>query len=101
MIRVIIERVIAESLEANYEDLAMEILQRAVRAPGFISGEAMQELSHPRHRFVLCKWRSAADWSVWYASTERRELMDKLNLMLEHEEKVTLLESHRTDAEHE
>jgi heme-degrading monooxygenase HmoA len=91
MIRVIIERVIAETLEANYEDTAMEILQRSVRAPGFISGESMRDLNNPRHRFVLCKWRSAADWNLWYDSPERRELMDRLNLMLAQEEKITLL----------
>lgn len=92
MIRVIIERIIAETLEANYEDTAMEILQKSVRAPGFISGESMQDLRNPRHRFVLCKWRSEADWQNWHDSEERKALMDKLNLMLEHEEKITLLE---------
>jgi len=92
MIRVIIERVIAESLESNYEDTAMEILQKAVRAPGFISGESMKDLNNPRHRFVLCKWRSVADWQSWQDSEERKVLMGQLNLMLEHEEKVTLLD---------
>lgn len=92
MIRVIIERVIAETLEANYEDTAMEILQKAVRAPGFISGESMKDLKNPRHRFVLCKWRSVADWQSWQDSEERKALMGKLNLMLDHEEKVTLLD---------
>lgn len=92
MIRVIIERIIAETLEANYEDIAMEIMQRAVRAPGFIAGESMKDLKNPRHRFVLCKWRNVTDWQSWQNSEERKELMDKLNLMLEHEEKITLLD---------
>lgn len=93
MIRVIIERVIAETLEANYEQAAMEILQKAVVAPGFISGESLRDISNPRHRMVLCKWRSLADWQHWQDSQERKELMDKLNLMLEKEEIVTALES--------
>ncbi len=93
MIRVIIERVIAETLEANYEQAAMEILQRAVVAPGFISGESLRDVSNPRHRMVLCKWRSLAEWQQWQDSPERKEMMDKLTLMLEKEENVTVLDS--------
>lgn len=93
MIRVIIERIIAETLEEHYEDAAMEILQLSVRAPGFISGESLKDLHNERHRIVLCKWRSELDWQNWIASTERKQLMDKLGLMLEKPETVTLLES--------
>ena len=92
MIRVIIERTIAETMESNYEDTAKATLQQAVRADGFISGESLRDLNNPRHRIVLCKWRSAADWDRWFHSPERKEMMNKLNLMLEQEERITLLE---------
>lgn len=91
MIKVIIERHIAESLEMNYETAALEILSASVRAPGFISGESLGDMDDIRHRFVICKWRSRADWDRWYASPERKELMSKLSLMLDKEEQVTLL----------
>lgn len=92
MIRVIIERSIAESLEANYEDTAKQTLQKAIRAPGFISGESLKDITNSRHRVILCNWRSTQDWQAWQLSHERKEMMDKLNLMLEREEKVTVLE---------
>jgi heme-degrading monooxygenase HmoA len=92
MIRVIIERLIAESLEANYEDTAKETLQKAIKAPGFISGESLKDIQNSRHRCILCNWRSIQDWQIWQQSHERKEMMDKLNLMLEKEEKVTILE---------
>ncbi|KZY36655.1 MULTISPECIES: antibiotic biosynthesis monooxygenase [unclassified Oleiphilus] len=92
MIRVIIERSIAESLEANYEDTAKQTLQKAIRAPGFISGESLKDITNSRHRVILCNWRSTQDWQAWQQSHERKEMMDKLNLMLEREEKVTVLE---------
>ena len=41
MIRVLIERHIAETLESAYEDRARKVLQQAVSAPGFISGETL------------------------------------------------------------
>ncbi len=92
MIRVIIERSIAESLEANYEDTAKQTLQKAIRSPGFISGESLKDITNTRHRVILCNWRSLQDWQAWQQSHERKEMMDKLNLMLEKEEKVTVLE---------
>lgn len=92
MIRVIIERFIAETLEPNYEDTAKEILQKAIRSDGFISGESLKDTQNPLHRFILCNWRSISDWQRWEHSHERKELMDKLNLMLEKEEKTTVLE---------
>lgn len=93
MIRVIIERYIAETLEKNYETAALEILSASVRAPGFISGESLCDLDNPRHRMVLCKWRSRLDWNNWCQSVERKELMGKLTLMLEKDESVTVLDT--------
>jgi len=93
MIRVIIERNIAETMEGNYEDAALGILQASVRAPGFISGESLVDIENPRHRFVVCKWRSELDWNNWNNSQERKVLMGVLSLLLEKEEKVTLLDS--------
>jgi heme-degrading monooxygenase HmoA len=93
MIRVIIDRHIAETLEANYEDAALEILSASVKAPGFISGESLCDLDDPRHRIVLCKWRSRLDWDNWNASPERKSLMGKLTLMLDRNESVSLLDS--------
>lgn len=92
MIRVIIDRFIAESLEANYEVTAKETLQEAIQAPGFISGESLKDVFHERHRVVLCNWRSLQDWQRWLSSPERKKMMEQLNLMLETPEKVTVLE---------
>ncbi len=92
MIRVIIERFIAESLESNYEVTAKQTLQKAIQAPGFISGESLKDIQNKRHRVVLCNWRSLQDWQVWLSSPERKGMMDELNLMLEKTEKVTVLE---------
>lgn len=93
MIRVIIDRYIAETLEKNYETAALEVLSASVRAPGFISGESLADLENPRHRVILCKWRSKLDWDKWHSSLERKEAMSKLSLMLEREESVRLLDS--------
>lgn len=92
MIRVLIERHIAESLESAYEERSRRILQQAVGAPGFISGEALVDCHDPNHRLILANWRSEADWDHWFHSEERRELMLELMPMMDREEHVTVLE---------
>ncbi|MFD2230492.1 antibiotic biosynthesis monooxygenase family protein [Alkalimarinus sediminis] len=92
MIRVIIERHIAETLETTYEQAAKNTLQEAVSADGFISGESLRNANDPNHRLILSNWRSVQDWHRWFASEERKEMMNVLNPMLETEEKITILE---------
>jgi len=92
MIRVLIERHIAETLESAYEDRARKVLQQAVSAPGFISGETLVDCRDPNHRMTLANWRSEADWDRWYRSPERRELMPELTPMMDRYEAITVLQ---------
>lgn len=92
MIRVLIERHIAESLETAYEQQSRKVLQHSVAQPGFISGETLVDRHDRNHRITLSNWRSEADWNRWYKSRERRELMAPLIPMMDKEEAVTVLE---------
>ncbi|MEX0604224.1 MAG: antibiotic biosynthesis monooxygenase [Marinobacter sp.] len=91
MIRVLIERHIAVSLESAYEECSRSVLRQAIDATGFVSGETLVDASDPNHRLTLCNWRSSADWDRWYHSAERKELMANLLPMMDKEEKVTVL----------
>ena len=91
MIRVLIERHIAESLERAYEERSLRILQRAVSAPGFVSGESLVDSSDPNHRFTLANWRSESDWQRWMQSEERKSLMAELIPMMDRDEVITVL----------
>jgi len=53
MIRVLIERHIADELSEHYERLSRETLQKAMHWPGFISGEALHNTADPNHRLIL------------------------------------------------
>lgn len=91
MIRVLIERHIAESLEPAYEERSRKILQRAVSTPGFISGETLRDTNDNNHRFTLANWRSEADWLRWQQSEERKSLMAELMPMMDRDEVITVL----------
>ncbi|TGN41413.1 antibiotic biosynthesis monooxygenase family protein [Marinobacter confluentis] len=91
MIRVLIERHIAESLEPVYEERSRRILQRAVSAPGFVSGETLVDSDDRNHRFTLANWRSEADWLRWHGSDERKAMMAELTPMMDRDEIITVL----------
>ena len=91
MIRVLIERHIAESLELAYEERARKYIQHAVSAPGFVSGETLVDSRDQNHRFTLSTWRSETDWLRWKRSEERRALMAELIPMMDQDEKITVL----------
>ncbi|OZG73729.1 antibiotic biosynthesis monooxygenase [Hahella sp. CCB-MM4] len=92
MIRIIIERYVDNSLEEHYETAAKRILQGAVQAPGFISGESLRDMQDSTHRVLLSTWATVQHWQQWHSSPQRHALMAELAPMLEREEKVTLLD---------
>lgn len=92
MIRVIIERHIAPTLEGPYEQIAKRTLQTAISAGGFISGESLKDCYDPNRRVILSTWRSVQDWQRWAASEERKNMMTEMSPILETEEKVNIFE---------
>jgi heme-degrading monooxygenase HmoA len=92
MIRVLIERHVAEDLIGHYEKAARDTLQLAMGAHGFISGEVLKNAYDPNHRLVVATYRTLQDWQRWASSPERKEMMEALGPMLETEEKVTIYE---------
>ncbi len=92
MLKVLIEREIADGLEEAYEMAIRQVIQAAVNAPGFISGEAFVDLQRPNHRVVMVTMRDLASWHVWHQSPERLATVAVIQPMLEDEERITLLE---------
>ena len=93
MIHVLIERLIADDMEATYEQAARSTLHQAFSAPGFIRGESFSDVDNPMHKFVMCKFRTARDWHQWAESEARHHMMNLINPTLAEPEKVTLLEN--------
>ena len=91
MIRVIIEREIAEGLEEFYESAIANLLGVMANAPGYLSGESMVEIHRPNHYVVVTRWTDEAAWDRWYRSYERQQLLDVIRPFLLDEEKSTLL----------
>jgi len=91
MIRVIIEREIAEGLEEYYESAITSLLGVMSKAGGYLSGESLVDIHRPNHYVVVTRWVDEAAWNRWFHSSERQELLDAIRPFLLNEEKFTLL----------
>jgi len=91
MIRVIIEREVAEGLEEFYEAAIANLLGVMSNAGGYLSGESLVDIHKPNHYVVVTRWTDEAAWKRWYASSERQEMLDAIRPFLLNEEKFTLL----------
>jgi heme-degrading monooxygenase HmoA len=91
MIRVVIERKIAEGLEPFYESAIANLLHVMANAPGYLSGESSVEIHRPNHYVVITRWTDENAWNKWFQSSERQELADAIRPFLLDAEKFTLL----------
>ena len=91
MIRVIIEREVAEGLEEFYEAAIANLLGVMSSAGGYLSGESLVDIHKPNRYIVVTRWTDEAAWNRWYGSSERQEVLDAIRPFLLNEEKFTLL----------
>jgi len=90
MIKVFINRKVPTELQTYYTEVAKEILYASMKSEGFIKGEVMHDIDDPEHRLVVATYRTYEDWNRWYRSEERRELMNRLQPMLERDELIKI-----------
>ena len=93
MIKVIIERVVAEGLESHYENAIGNLLNVMTNAPGYISGESLIDVHAQNHYVVIARWSSENAWMNWFHSEERKRVLLIIAPFLQTEEKCTLLKS--------
>jgi len=82
-IKVIIERRIKEGKEEELGQLLRQLRAKALMAPGYISGQTLRSVEDPRLYVVISTWKSLEDWRRWEQDTERKELQEKINQLLE------------------
>ncbi|HDY98059.1 MAG TPA: antibiotic biosynthesis monooxygenase [Pseudomonas sabulinigri] len=92
MIKVLIERVIAEGLEGPYEEVARKVLSAAIQSPGFISGESFKDLEQSNHRIITVTWQNRHSWERWEKSAARKDSIGAFAPILLEQERITLLE---------
>jgi heme-degrading monooxygenase HmoA len=92
MIRVLLERQLAEGMEEEYRKAMVEMRNEAVSFPGYIEGESLRDPQNPHYHVVISTWRSLSDWDSWASSSAREKVLARLALLLEEPERITVLE---------
>jgi heme-degrading monooxygenase HmoA len=93
MIRVVIERWLAEGGDETIERTMRDLRRKAIHTPGYVTGETLRDIADPHHFLILSTWRSREEWEAWAASETRQEIEDRIRLMLAEPEKITVCES--------
>jgi len=94
MIKVIIERVLAEDMATTYDAEIKKTLIAVMGAKGFISGTSYGDVNSPNTRTIITNWDNVGCWDRWYKSQSRRDANQSIQLMLQYDEKVKILMPH-------
>jgi heme-degrading monooxygenase HmoA len=93
MIKVIIERVLADDMQSTYDSEIRKSLTEITKAKGYISGASYSNIDNPNIRTIITNWDNVACWNRWHKSRERREVNKAITLMLIQDEKIKVLMS--------
>lgn len=92
MVRVLIERWLAEGEVHLLHESMRELRREALNVPGYVSGETLCDVADPTHYVVIATWRSIKEWQDWKASEVRTKVEERIRPLLMADEKFTVLE---------
>lgn len=89
MERILIERYCRPNKEMELESMLIDLRTKALRQPGYISGETIKNVDDPLHWITISTWTDPELWKTWLASQERQEISDKIDPLIDRPEKIT------------
>lgn len=63
---------------------------KAVRRPGFLSGETVLDLFNPGIFMTVSRWTSLDAWEWWEKDAERQKIVRRINALLQSDPVVRL-----------
>ncbi len=81
-VKVIIKRQSSEETDPFLAPLLDELRKKAMKQPGYVSGETFKRVDGPAETMVISSWRSMEDWKNWIASRDRIDLQSKIDTLI-------------------
>ncbi|MBF8266961.1 MAG: antibiotic biosynthesis monooxygenase [Dehalococcoidia bacterium] len=81
-IKVIMLRHVLPGREQELNELLLELRIRALRRPGYVSGQTLILTSDPSIHLVIGEWSSLEAWRDWEYHPERLEMIERINTLL-------------------
>ncbi len=91
MIRVIIERKVKRGKEREMWALLHDLRSKAIRQPGYVSGETLVGYDDPALWVVISTWFKAESWQDWLNSPERKAIVRAEKSLVAAPTKITVL----------
>jgi heme-degrading monooxygenase HmoA len=89
-VKILIQRSIDKNLVQAVNPLIIKLHALAMSQPGYISGETLKCIDHPREYIVISTWRSIEDWKRWFESQERKALQSTIDNITGEETQYTV-----------
>jgi len=81
-VKVILKRKVPKDKEKDLLPLLLELRSKAMRQPGYISGETLRSMDSPEELIVIGTWQSKEAWDKWASSKERSEVQERIDSLL-------------------
>lgn len=81
-VKILIKRKVPEVLSKQLTELLMEMRTLTTHQPGYISGETLHRLDSPDEVLVISSWQSVDAWRTWVASSKRKGIQEKIDVLL-------------------
>lgn len=82
MIKVIVERRLRAGKEADLAAMLEGLWVKAMRTPGYITGETLRSVDEPGVWLTISSWSDINTWRSWASSQERREILTQIESLL-------------------
>lgn len=92
MIRVLIERRLAEGVEEDLQRAMREMRREAIHVPGYLSGETLRSIADPNRYVIISSWRSKQEWEAWSRSETRKRIEARIAPLLAEPERLMVFE---------
>ncbi len=88
MIKVVMERHCKPGNENALASLLVDLRTRAMRQPGYVTGETLIKIDEPTFYFTIGTWTRIDAWHAWEADEARFELTRMIDGLLSEEPKT-------------
>jgi heme-degrading monooxygenase HmoA len=81
-IKIMIKRKVPEGKRERFLALISKLRGKAIKQPGYITGEALRNADNPEEYLVISTWNSINEWDVWKSSKERSGIQAEIDEFL-------------------
>jgi quinol monooxygenase YgiN len=90
MVTVMIERRCKPGKQEELRKLSAQLRSEVMFFPGFFSGHTLVSVYNPLTFLTVHEWMNIKDWDVWKNTPERKEVIRKINELLDEPQKESV-----------